>query len=265
MPNDRLKRLADQLQQQEETKRGMRLASTRQRNMMPDDPVIDGYEFFTSYQPVAGVSGDFYDFFTNVNGNLGIVIGDVSGHGFEAGIIMGMAKAYISVYGRRHDSPREVLAMANRDLHKVMDGKTFVSVCYGVLDTASRIIRFARAGQNPPVIFNPRWETGELVKVASVGLALGVDKGNRFEKVLQEVQVQLQPGDHCLQFTDGVVEATNLQKEQYDDHRVEKLVKDYGRGGAREMTEIIQEDLKDFTRGAELEDDITFVSFKVLR
>ena len=266
MDPNRLRRLAGQLRDRQEIDRGIRIASGRQRNMMPPDPELPGYEFYTVYNPVANVSGDFYDFFNNASGNLGIVIGDVSGHGVEAGIIMGMAKAYISVYGRQYDSPRDVLVMANRDLHFALDGKTFVSLCYGVLDIEKKIIRFARAGQNPPLIYNPdRGADDELQEIKTNGLALGVDRGTRFERVLQEQAVQLQAGDICMQFTDGVVEATNTQKEQYDDRRVRDMLKKYGRGSVREVTEIIREDLKDFTRGAEVDDDITFVGFKVLR
>jgi sigma-B regulation protein RsbU (phosphoserine phosphatase) len=265
MDADRLRRLAGELREREETSRGIRLASFRQRNMMPPDPQIPGFDFYTVYNPVANVSGDFYDFFLNANGHLGIVIGDVSGHGVEAGIIMGMAKATVSIYGRQFDSPHEVLCIANRDLYTTLDGKTFVSLCYCVLDMEKRVLRVARAGQNPPLLYNPRWPDPAPQRIKPNGLALGVDRGGRFDKVLQEVEIQLQPGDLCLQFTDGVVEATNVQKEQFDDERVEQMIRQYGRSSVRELTEIILENLKDFTRGAEIDDDITFVGFRVLK
>jgi sigma-B regulation protein RsbU (phosphoserine phosphatase) len=265
MDTDRLRRLAGELREREEVVRGIRLASSRQRNMMPPDPQMPGYDFYTVYNPVANVSGDFYDFFLNASGNLGIVIGDVSGHGVEAGIIMGMAKATVSIYGRQYDSPHEVLSIANRDLYSTLDGKTFVSLCYAVLDTENRKLRIARAGQNPPLIFNPRWKDPTPKTISSRGLALGVDRGKRFEKVLEEAELQLYPGDLCLQLTDGVTEACNVKKEQYGDERVVQMVKQYGRLSVREVTEIILEHLKDFTRGAEIDDDITFVNFKVVK
>lgn len=266
MDTERLRRLAGELREREETTRGIRIASLRQRRMMPPEPQIPGYEFYAVYNPVAGVSGDFYDFFlTAREGHLGIVIGDVSGHGVEAGIIMGMAKQAVSIYGRQIDSPREVMCVANRDLYAAMDGKTFVSLAYGVLDINNRILRFARAGQNRPLLFNPNWESAEPQTIESNGLALGVDKGARFEAVIQEREVQLHPGDLFLEFTDGVVEATNPKKVQYGEDRIQACVRTYGRGSCREVVEIIREDLKDFTRGAEIQDDVTFVGFRVLR
>ena len=168
------------------------------------------------YKPASTVSGDFYDFFETKGNNLGIVIGDVTGHGVEAGIVMGMAKTAINIYGRQIESPSEVMAAVNgpRDLR-------------------------------------------------SNGLALGVDRGPKFRQILQEVSVQLNDGDIFFQYTDGLTEATNQQKEQYGEDRLKETIKRYGRLQLRELINIIGESLRDFTRVSEYEDDITMVALKV--
>ena len=97
------------------------------------------------------------------------------------------------------------------------------------------------------------------------GLALGVDSGPRFEKVLEEREIQLHPGDLFLQFTDGVAEATNTEKEQFGEDRIRDCLIKYGKGSVRYVIDVIQEHLKDFTREAEIEDDITFVGLRVVK
>jgi sigma-B regulation protein RsbU (phosphoserine phosphatase) len=273
----RLRRIASQIRQKEETERGLRMARLRQDRMLPEKPVIPGYDFAVKYEPASHVSGDFYDFFTIREGVLGIVIGDVSGHGVEAGIIMGMAKQTVSIYGRQMENPKEVLQAANEELYRSLDGRTFVSLSYAVLDVEGRALRFARAGQNRPFLMNARWQNPKPQVVESKGLALGVDKGTRFAQVVEEIPIKLQPGDFFFQYTDGLVEAMNQDKEQYGEERLCEVLSRYARTSATELLEIVIESLHDFTRPraaaatapaaaakeAEQEDDITMVAFKV--
>ena len=92
-----------------------------------------------------------------------------------------------------------------------------------------------------------------------------VDRGPRFEKVLEEREIQLHPGDHFLQFTDGVAEATNTEKEQFGEGRIRDCLVQYGKGTVRYVIDVVQEHLKDFTKDAEIEDDITFVGLRVVK
>jgi len=260
---DRLRRLASQIKQKEETDRSLRLASLRQRRMLPNPPEIPEYDFACLYQPATGVSGDFYDFIPVRENLWGIVIGDVSGHGVEAGIIMGMAKQTISIFGRQIERPLDVLRAANDELCKSLDGKTFVSLSYGVLDTSTRTLRFVRAGHNKPLLLNARWQNPEPQVIECRGLALGVQKGDRFVKATEEIELKLEPGDLVFQYTDGLVEATNKEKEQYGEERLREVLKRYARTSTSELLEITIESLNDFTREREQEDDITMLAFKV--
>ena len=263
VPDDRVRRIAKDLREREETSRSIRLASVRQQRMLPEEPDVPGFDIGVHYKPASTVSGDFYDFFETKGNNLGIVIGDVTGHGVEAGIVMGMAKTAINIYGRQIESPSEVMAAVNADMFKMLDGKTFVSLAYAVLDAGGRTIRFVRAGQDRPFLYNAAWGDEGPRDLRSNGLALGVDRGPKFRQILQEVSVQLNDGDIFFQYTDGLTEATNQQKEQYGEDRLKETIKRYGRLQLRELINIIGESLRDFTRVSEYEDDITMVALKV--
>ena len=240
---NRLQRIARDLREKEEISRGLIEATTRQQNMLPDPPEIKGFDFATVYKPATNLSGDFYDFFMTKENNVGIVVGDVSGHGVEAGIVMGMAKTTVNIYGRMVENPVEVLKRANADLHSVLDGKTFVSLSYAVIDRKTRELTFARAGHNPPILYNPKWKTGESKRLMPPGLALGVVKGNHFDRVIKEHKEVLEEGDCFIQYTDGVVEAPNAQKQQFGEDRLNDLIRKYGRTKMRELVAIVSQAL----------------------
>lgn len=263
MPEDRLRRLARELKAAQETTKSLEVASSRQRHMMPSMPDIPGFDLGVEYRPASEVSGDFYDFFRTPAGEYALVIADVAGHGVEAGIIMGMAKATVSIYGRQLPNPKDVLVAANRDLAEGLDGKTFICLTLAFLDPETRHLRIARAGSNRPLLFNPGWENPEPTEVKSRGLALGLDAGDRFEDIIEETELTLQAGDLLLQYTDGLVEATNDEKEQFGEARVMELVKKYPRASTRELLFILEETLRDFTGSREQEDDITMMALKI--
>ena len=258
MDADRLREVARELKRKQETTRSLRLASSRQRRMLPMIPELKGFDLYASVEPAAEVSGDFYDFFWLPEGFLGIVIADVSGHGLEAGIVMGMAKATVSIYGRQLESPKETLCAANDDISDLLDGKTFVSLAYGILDQEKSVIRFARAGHNPPI----RFAGGEAALIKSDGLALGVTSGKKFEEKLQEVEIELGPGDLFFEYTDGLVEAMNEEGEQYGEENLLELIRRYGSSTAKQLVGIIRESQAEFSRSKQQEDDITMVALR---
>jgi len=257
---DRLRKLAQELRNREETTKSLEVASSRQKSMMPDLP---GFDISVAYTPASEVSGDFYDFFIAKNGELAMVIADVTGHGVEAGIIMGMAKATVNIYGRIYDGPAEVLRAANRDLAANLDGKTFICLTLTLLDAKNRKLRIARAGADRPLHFNPAWKPPEPQELRTKGLALGLDPGERFDQLLEEAEISLQPGDLYLQFTDGIVEAVNAEKEQFSEQRIKDTIKRYPRASTRELLVILKEALVDFTRTRDYDDDITLMALKV--
>ncbi len=171
---------------------------------------------------------------------------------------MGMAKATVHIYGREFYGPKETLCHANEDMCAALDGKTFVSLAYGVLDPKRRTLLFARAGQNPPI----RLAGDEPTVVMSRGLALGIVSGGKFGEKIEEVEIAIEPGDLFFQYTDGLVEAMDGQGEQYGEERLLELIGRYGRSNAKQLIRVVKESLADFSHSGEQEDDITVVALR---
>ena len=260
----RLKNLAQEQKQKSEMAQSIRLARQRQFHMLPSTPKVDGYDFKSIYLPCANVSGDFYDFITVSENEIGIAMGDVSGHGIEAGIIMGMAKKALQIYAKGLSSPKEALARTNADLGRDLSESTFVSAAYGVLDTKHHILKFARAGNNPPFLINPA-RNPVVMEIKPNGMVIGVDKvGKSFSLVTQEQAIQLQPGDLFFGYTDGLVEAPDRMKREFGEERVkELLLKNYAMT-ASALIDLMEESVQSHIGACEQEDDITMIAFRVL-
>ncbi|HYG73845.1 MAG TPA: PP2C family protein-serine/threonine phosphatase [Planctomycetota bacterium] len=264
MDTSRLKMLANELKQKHELEQSMRLASKRQLRMLPSMPKVEGYEFKSLYVPCSNVSGDFYDFIRVSEFEIGIALGDVSGHGIEAGIIMGMAKKALQIYAKGVSSPKQALATTNLDLAGDLGESTFVSAAYGILNTRDRVFRFARAGNNPPYLINPGRDP-VVREVKPNGMVIGVDKtGKRFPLVLQEEVIELRPGDVFFQFTDGIVEAPDRDKREFEEERLRALLNRTAGASLDEVVGIVEEALNSHIGNLEQEDDITMVAFRVL-
>lgn len=122
-----LRRVASEIRRKMDLEAGLDLAQRRQRVMFPPEPVLAGYEFAALYAPAADISGDFYDFVKLSGSRIGVLIGDVSGHGVEAAIVMGMAKKSLSIFARSSAGPADALALGNDDLCGDLDSDTFLT------------------------------------------------------------------------------------------------------------------------------------------
>ena len=121
--------------------------------------MVPGYEFACYYNAAETLSGDFYDFIQLSPTRIGIVVGDVTGHGLEAAMVMAGAKKAIQILSQNQTSPASVLSAANDNLIPDLDDMTFVSVFFGILDTEKKTLRHVRAGHNQTLIFNPARES----------------------------------------------------------------------------------------------------------
>jgi sigma-B regulation protein RsbU (phosphoserine phosphatase) len=264
MSTDRLKRLASDLKKGEEIKEGLRMARRRQLHMLPSLPVVPGVEFAAVYDLAADISGDFYDVFA-VNENLiGIALGDVSGHGVEAAIIMGMAKKALQIYAKGRESAADTLVVTNADLTNDLGGGTFVSASYGILNTREHAFHFARAGHNPALLVNTTRDP-PLVVIKPNGMVIGADHtGKRFAAGIEEKTVALQSGDLVFQYTDGVVEAPDQKKDPFGEPRLHALLLKCAHLCAAEALNLIEDVVLSHIGTQAHEDDITMIAFKVL-
>ncbi len=237
-------------------------AGKQQREMLPDLPVMPGYEFEVLFRPMATISGDFYDFIKVSPEETGIVLGDVSGHGVEAGIVMSMVKKCLKIYGRGQSSAAETLRVTNADIFEDLTQNTFASVSYGLLNTATRRLRFARAGHTPLLLHNPARQPA-LSLIEPKGIVLGADKGPVFNQTLEETELQLQSGDMLVQVTDGVLEANDRNGEEFGMERLKAAILKHGNHDAKYLVHMIELAVSEFRDACPAEDDVTIVCIRI--
>jgi serine phosphatase RsbU (regulator of sigma subunit)/rubredoxin len=255
--------LETKVQVSEELARSLEDARSRQLRLLPRAPEIPGFEIGIVYKPSSTVGGDFYDFIRVRDDLLGIAVGDIAGHGIEAALLVGLAKKLLEIHGRARTSAAETLLLANADIYPDLDAKTFVTVFYGLLNTKTRELRFSRAGHNPLILFNPR-RSPRLTVLDSKGMALGMDPGPIFQHSLEEVAITLAPGDLVFQYTDGVPESMNHDKEEFGLERMYAVLEQHGEAEAEYLLYQMEKALADFREGAKQKDDITMVALRVL-
>jgi sigma-B regulation protein RsbU (phosphoserine phosphatase) len=265
-PDDRrltqLRRIAKDIKKREELDASLRTARREQLHMLPKIPQIAGYGFATYYLPAGEIGGDFYDFVNIIGNKLGIMIGDVTGHGVEAAIIMGMAKKTMAIYSRGASNPAETLISSNGELYGEMLPSRFVSASMVFLDVTTHTLQFARAGHNPLIVYNPQ-RPEAIFEISSKGTVLGIIKSEQFAKTLEMVTLQLYGGDFVLQYTDGITEAHSPSNEEFGIQRLKDAIATHYSEPLEKMLENIVKTADDFVEHKEFHDDITLVAFRV--
>lgn len=223
---------------------------------LPDFP---GWDSAALYQPCSSVGGDYLDIFPLANGRVGIVVGDVSGHGYPGAMIMIMVRTAFRLIAPHH-STRDTVIEVNRFVTADIRKKMFVSAVYAVLDPSTGSLEIVNCGQNPPVLSS---STGAHVIPAS-GLAMGLNSGSIFERELRVQQLPIEIGDRLLLYTDGVPEAKNETGEDLGEDALLRIAGEQKDGGSQDLVDSIAEAIVEH-RGAALQsDDITIVSFRRL-
>jgi serine phosphatase RsbU (regulator of sigma subunit) len=259
----KVRELSGRAQWAESMEAGLKLAVDRQKRMLPaKTPEIPGFELAIVYRPAARVSGDFYDFIDMGGGKIGFTIGDVAGHGIEAGILMGMTKKVLNIRASELGDPVEAMRRTNIDIYKELDRQTFVTAFLGVLDPATKTWNYARAGHNPPLLYNKT--RGAVLKMETGGLMLGMSTGAIFEKTMVGEMLQLRSGDIILLYTDGLEEAHNSKGELFGTVRMGQVLEKECMRPTSFILGALSFELDKFIGNVPAEDDITAVCIKAL-
>ncbi|MBM2809332.1 MAG: Serine phosphatase RsbU (Regulator of sigma subunit) [Chloroflexi bacterium] len=231
----------------------LEVARLIQQNFLPKHvPELIGWQLAARYQPAREVGGDFYDFIELPEGCLGIVLGDVSGKGVPAALLMSATRAVLRASAQRLMAPGEVLRRANEVLCPDMPRNMFVTCFYAVLDPVSARLRYANAGQSLPYL---RTETG-VVELRACGMPLGLLPDMGYD----EKEVEVVPGASVLFHSDGLAEAHDVEGQMFGMPRLRALVAS-GSGGAELISQLLAE-LGRFARAGEQEDDVTLVTLE---
>jgi len=250
--------LRDEVKRNQELAQSLERARSVQARMLPSKlPRVPGYDFHALFRSCEQVSGDFYDVFEIGGGRLAIVIGDVSGHGLEAALVMGMVKKAFNVRAKEDISAAAVMRKVNADIFPDLKQGTFITAAFAILDPARNSLAFARAGHNPALLL--RASTGEVQSVAPAGMMLGIDRGPRFDRALEQAKIELAPGDLLVQYTDGVTEAMDPADQEFGLARLTEAMARAARSSAAAVTTEIVSSVERFAGPRRQEDDITLV------
>jgi sigma-B regulation protein RsbU (phosphoserine phosphatase) len=245
----------------------MRLAREIQMSLLPRGPLLmPGITISALCVPAREVGGDYYDVVPLPDGRYGVMIADVSGKGMSAALYMAELKGLMLSLSQMHLSPRDLLVNANRLISMHLDSRSFITMTYAVIDPASGVMTYARAGHTPLLYLPAGTGSGGRARIlAPDGMVLGlrIDDGERFASLLSEVTMALSPGDLLVFFTDGISEAMNERADCFGESLLAELVEEHGHLPIGELRERILREIAAFVGGAPQHDDMTMILLKV--
>ena len=236
-------RLAQELEQErierERIEQELEVARRIQQASLPEEvPQLEGWEISPLYQPAREVGGDFYDFHLLSEGRLGLVVGDATGKGVPAALVMSTTCGMLQLAARAlgSPSPGEVLEQVNETLLARIPPNMFVTCFYCILDPKSGRLSYANAGHDLPYL----WHGGDCEELRARGMPLGLMPGMGYE----ENELVLQEGAVALLYTDGLVEAHDPQRKMFGFPKLQALVAKNGEEQA--LGDFLMEELYRF-------------------
>ena len=249
--------LVNSLVEQERLKQEMELGHNIQMALLPKvSPNVEGIRVSGLMLPAKEIGGDYYDFVPiPEKNNLVVVIGDVSGKGVGAGLLMSMVKATIHALSAEEESPKNILLRINKLLYQNIGAEKFMTLLYFIWRPQNRTLSYSSAGHEHIIIYRTAALSIEIIQ--SGGFMLGMMPG--IDQFLEDQSIQLNSQDKIVLYTDGVTEARNPQEELFGLKRLTDLVFKYGHKPANELLGIIKQEVYTFISTREQYDDITLV------
>ena len=261
---DSLGRYVEQLkvttQQKEKIESELSIAHDIQMDMVSKTfspfPECEKLELYATLKPAKKVGGDFYDFFIR-DGKLLFCIGDVSGKGVPASLVMAITKTLFRVFAKDADSAADIVEKMNDVISDQNEANMFVTMWVGVLDLEEEKLSYCNAGHNPPLLMEPDGSCS-YVKTKAY-LPVGVLEGSEYK----ETVVNAKDNQSLLLYTDGVTEAENLAQEQFGTQRMLEVFSKSAPYSVKTMIDNLQEELLRFVGDAEQTDDITMLCVRM--
>lgn len=247
-----------------DTKKALMLAAQVQKGLLPQSqPRLQGIEIAGRNLPCEEIGGDYYDYLYPMEscaGPLGVVVGDITGHGVDAALLMTAARSFLRTRIPQAEGFAEAIGEMNRHLTlEVFDEGRFMTLFYLVLDLEKRRLHWVRAGHDPALVYHPVRDEFEELK--GDGIALGLDQNSRYR---ENVKTGLSKGQIIAIGTDGIWEAHNRHGEMFGKPRFREIIRRHAASGAEQIVAAVYAEVKDFTLGMRPEDDVTLVVIKVL-
>ena len=254
--------MVPQLEDRLRIRKALEVAQEEQQNLLPREiPTLPGFDMAATATYCDETGGDYFDFFPcgKEGEYLGVAIGDVSGHGVPAALLMTTARALLRMRSSQPGSMAQVVNSVNRHLtaDTYEDGR-FTTLLYLNIDQANRSLRWVRAGHEPGILYDPATDTFE--ELLGPGIALGVDEEWQYE---ENERGGLTSGQIIFLGTDGIWEALNAKGEMFGKHRLHEIIRRKAHSAATTIQAAVLEALGAFRGKCIQEDDITMVVIKV--
>ena len=253
-------RLAELVRRQrDELRREIELAAQVQQRLLPaNSPAIDGFDIAGKMIAARTVGGDYFDYIELPNGDWGLGVADVSGKGLAAALLMSCVETALRIDAQSGSRANQIV----HDLNRVLAGMTYadryVTLFYGKLKPADRLLEYSNAGHPPPLLM--RRDGAEVEWLGTGGTPAGLFAEAHYESGT----VQLQPGDTIVFYTDGITEATNGSGQEFSAEFLAALVRENAESGARDLVEVIIKSVREFCGSSNFEDDLTVVVLKAV-
>ena len=243
--------------------RELEIARSVQLSFLPrEKPKLKGIDVASICLPATEVGGDYFDFIEIDSSRMGIVIGDVSGKGISAAFHMTLTKGFLKSQARSGLTPRDVLINLNELFYENVERGTFISMIYGIFDVSSNKFTFSRAGHNPLLV--KKGMTNKFEILCPKGMALGLEKGEIFNQLIEEYTFGIHPKDVFMFYTDGFSEAMDNNKDEFGEERLQKLLNESHSLSSENIISQVKSQVFDFVGQAPQHDDMTMIVLKVL-
>jgi sigma-B regulation protein RsbU (phosphoserine phosphatase) len=268
--NDELGALAEHFNQMTEglkeryrLRRSLDLAKEVQQNLLPKaNPVVEGLDIAGKSVYCDETGGDYYDFISmgeNDKYQIGVAIGDVSGHGISSALLMATVRSSLRQRASLTGNIAGIISDVNRQLvQDVEDSGQFMTMFFLTLDTAAKQLKWVRAGHDPGIVYDPG--SGSFAELGGSGIALGVDAEWIYE---DNKKTDFSNGQIIFLSTDGIWEARNKKGEMLGKEPILSAIRQNSFSNATQIIDAIFDTLNEFTEGVKIEDDITAVVIKM--
>jgi steroid delta-isomerase-like uncharacterized protein len=248
--------LAQEIRERERVEQELQVARSIQQASLPKEvPTLEGWQISPLYQPARKVGGDFYDFHLLSEGRLGLLVGDATGKGVPAALVMATTCGMLQAVSQAIDSslPGEVLERVNETLLARIPANMFVTCFYAILDPKSGHLVYANAGHDPPYLQHG----GEAEELRARGMPLGLMPVSSYE----EKEIELEEDEAAIFYSDGLVEAHDSRGEMFGFPRLRALISEHAEQGP--LGDFLLEKLYSFVgEDWEQEDDITLLMLR---
>jgi len=222
-------------------------------------PALTGFDIAGATYPAEATGGDYFDYLSMLHDRVGLVVGDVAGHGVGPALLMAETRAYLRVLAGRREEPGEILGRANSILAEDMGGERYITLFLGRLDPATRELSYASAGHPPGCVLGA--DGAVKAQLNRTGIPLGLRAASDYTSA---PPLTLVPGDLVVLLTDGIEEASSPAGELFGTERALDVVRSYRDKPARAIVEALYAATREFAQGAPQLDDITAIVVKVL-